>query len=263
MSFATPSSGSRSRRSRSRSPRPSSCGSGIWPLVDPVGIDHDPALGRLPEDLGQPGDRQPPRSDDIGQDLPRSNGGQLIHVADEQQALHARGIALVSAFMSGTSTIEVSSTTSRSQSSGFSSLREKPPCFGSISSRRWMVLASIPVCSVMRLAARPVGAARSDPRRLSQRGCEGSSRACWSCPHQDRPSSPRQWRTARARTASRWEAERVLPVRPSTHGRALSRSMAGQGGLPSARAISRSAMARSAACRPFQEDAGLCARPCR
>ena len=39
-------------------------------------------------------------------------------------------MALVSAFISGTSTIEVSSTTSRSQSSGFSSLREKPPCFG-------------------------------------------------------------------------------------------------------------------------------------
>src|SRR3954452_17495898 len=43
------------------------------------------------------------------------------------------GMARVSAFMSGTSTIKVSSTTSRSQTSGLSSVREKPPCLGSIS----------------------------------------------------------------------------------------------------------------------------------
>ena len=46
------------------------------------------------------------------------------------------GIALVSAFMSGTSTIEVSSTTRKSQSRGLSSVRENPPCLGSISKRR-------------------------------------------------------------------------------------------------------------------------------
>ena len=68
------------------------------------------------------------------------------------------GIALTSAFISRTSTIEVSSTTSRSQSSGFASSRRKPPPFGSTSRRRWIVLASKPVASFMRLAARPVGA---------------------------------------------------------------------------------------------------------
>src|SRR5712692_2859506 len=60
--------------------------------------------------------------------------------------------------MSGTSTIEVSSTTSRSQSSGASSLRRKLPVLGSVSSRRWIVFASSPVLSDRRFAGRPVGA---------------------------------------------------------------------------------------------------------
>ena len=60
-----------------------------------------------------------------------------------------------------TSTIEVSSTTSRSHSSGLSPPRLKSPVFGSTSSSRWMVFASKPVASVMRLAARPVGAQSS------------------------------------------------------------------------------------------------------
>src|SRR5256886_5702928 len=68
------------------------------------------------------------------------------------------GTARKSACISMTSTIEVSSTTSRSQSSGLSSPRLKPPPLGSTSSNRWMVLASKPVASVRRLAARPVGA---------------------------------------------------------------------------------------------------------
>ena len=54
--------------------------------------------------------------------------------------------------------MEVSSTTSKSHSSRLSVFRLKPPPFGSTSSSRWMVLASNPVASVMRLAARPVGA---------------------------------------------------------------------------------------------------------
>jgi len=50
---------------------------------------------------------------------------------------------------------------SAEHSSGFASLRRKLPCLGSTSSRRWMVLASRPVLSLSRLAARPVGAARA------------------------------------------------------------------------------------------------------
>ena len=68
------------------------------------------------------------------------------------------GTAFMSDCISMTSTMEVSSTTSRSQSSGLSSPRLKPPPLGSTSSSRWMVLASKPVASVIRLAARPVGA---------------------------------------------------------------------------------------------------------
>ncbi len=57
------------------------------------------------------------------------------------------GTASSSARMSMTSTIEASSTTSRSQSSGLLALRLKLPVAGSISSSRWMVRASCPVVS--------------------------------------------------------------------------------------------------------------------
>ena len=68
------------------------------------------------------------------------------------------GTAASSARISRTSTIDVSSTTSRRQSSGLSASRLNPPVLGSTSSRRWIVLASNPVASLIRLAARPVGA---------------------------------------------------------------------------------------------------------
>ena len=54
--------------------------------------------------------------------------------------------------------MEVSSTTSNPQANGLDSLRVNLPVPGSISSRRWIVLASMPVVSVSRFAARPVGA---------------------------------------------------------------------------------------------------------
>jgi hypothetical protein len=47
-----------------------------------------------------------------------------------------------------------------SQSSGLSEPRRNPPAFGSTASSRWIVRASMPVASLMRLAARPVGAHR-------------------------------------------------------------------------------------------------------
>jgi Transposase, Mutator family len=68
------------------------------------------------------------------------------------------GTALSNAFISRMSTMEVSSTTRRSQSSGCSRPRRNPPVRGSTSSKRWIVRASIPVASLMRLEARPVGA---------------------------------------------------------------------------------------------------------
>src|SRR5437016_4842702 len=77
------------------------------------------------------------------------------------------GTAFTRACISMTSTMDVSSTTNRSQSSGLSSPRLKPPPFGSTSRSRWMVLASKPVASVMRLAARPVGAQSRSPTPLA------------------------------------------------------------------------------------------------
>ena len=64
------------------------------------------------------------------------------------------GTAASSDRMRGTSTIEVSSTTSRPQSSGFSPSRLNPPVLGSTSSSRWIVFASNPVASLIRFAAR-------------------------------------------------------------------------------------------------------------
>src|SRR6266568_4143158 len=68
------------------------------------------------------------------------------------------GTARTSECMSGTSTMEVSSTTRSPQARVFYSFLLNRPVAGSISSRRWIVFASKPVVSVSRFAARPVGA---------------------------------------------------------------------------------------------------------
>ena len=74
------------------------------------------------------------------------------------------GVAFISACISMTSTMEASSTTSRSQSSGLSALRVNPPPLGSTSRSRWIVLASTPVASVMRLPRRAPGSRASKTR---------------------------------------------------------------------------------------------------
>ncbi|GJE43579.1 hypothetical protein AEGHOMDF_2758 [Methylobacterium soli] len=142
--------------------------------------------------------------------------------------------------------------TRRSQSSGFSSLRVKPPCFGSISSSRWMVLAASPVCSVMRLAARPVEAASSTCTPFAFRMRSTESRVLV-LPTPGPPVMTQSFEPSISRTASTCEGESVLPVFCSTQGRALSRSISGQGGVPAARSISRSAMMRSDACSPLRK----------
>ena len=68
--------------------------------------------------------------------------------------------ALTSLFARITSTIDVSSITTRSASSGLAASNSGSPPGCSFSSR-WMVAASWPVSSARRLAARPVGAART------------------------------------------------------------------------------------------------------
>jgi hypothetical protein len=56
----------------------------VDPGISLVGVDHDPALSRLPKDLGQPGDRKPAGFDDVGQHLPWTDGRQLVNVSDQQ-----------------------------------------------------------------------------------------------------------------------------------------------------------------------------------
>ena len=143
----------------------------------------------------------------------------------------------------------VSSMTRRSQSSRFSALRLKPPFFGSVSSRRWMVFASMPVCSAMRLAARPVGAASRIfvPLAATIRRMASSSVVL------PTPGPPVTTATFDRRTiaiAARCDGASVLPVFFSTHGMALSASIAGHGGAPRPNARSRSAMPRSARYSP-------------
>ncbi len=50
-----------------------------------MGVNDDPALGGLAEDLGQAHDRHGTRGDDVGQNLPGPDRRQLIDIADEQQ----------------------------------------------------------------------------------------------------------------------------------------------------------------------------------
>ena len=51
-------------------------------MIDPVRVGDDPAPRGLPEDLGQPHDRDRARGDDVGQDLPRADGRQLVDIAN-------------------------------------------------------------------------------------------------------------------------------------------------------------------------------------
>ena len=87
----------------------------------------------------------------------RAHRGQLVHVAHQQQAA-VRGSA-----RSRWSSAARPPSRSRPRPAGRTpagglSLRVKPPVPGLTSSSRWMVLASTPVASDSRLAARPVGA---------------------------------------------------------------------------------------------------------
>ena len=117
----------------------------------------DAALGGLPEHLGEAHNRHGAGRDDVGQHLAGPDRRKLVMSPTIKRAARS-GTAFMSDCISMTSTMEVSSITNRSPSSGLSSPRLKPPPLGSTSSSRWIVLASKPVASVMRLAARPVGA---------------------------------------------------------------------------------------------------------
>jgi hypothetical protein len=162
----------------------------------------------------------------------------------------------MSACMSMTSTIEDSSTTSRSQSSGLSSPRLNPPPLGSTSSNRWMVLASKPVASVIRLAARPVGAHSKSSVPFAAR-IRRMALTIVVLPTPGPPVMTSTLDVSASRIAATWLSARARPICFSTHGRALSGSIQGQGSAPFASRVIRSAIVRSARCRPARNTQGV------
>ena len=152
--------------------------------------------------------------------------------------------------------MDASSTTSRSQSMGLSASRRKPPDMGSTSSNRWMVRASNPDVSVMRRAARPVGAHSRRVAPLAVR----MRRMALTMVVLPTPGPPVMTSTLEERarrTAASWLSANAIPIRRSIQGRALSGSTLGHGGGPAAIRCNRPAMPRSAPYRPARKTHGI------
>ena len=135
--------------------------------------------------------------------------------------------------------------TSRSQSRGSVSSRRKRPVRGSVSSRRWIVLASRPVLSVKRFAARPVGAQSAIVTALAIR-IFSSELTRVVLPTPGPPVMTIILEARAARSAVFWLSASASFVLCSTHGIALSTSITGQGGFPTASVLSFSAISCSA-----------------
>ena len=135
--------------------------------------------------------------------------------------------------------------TRRSQSSGNDSSRLKPPADGSASSRRWMVIASSPVLSARRLAARPVGAHSATSTDFARR-IRSSELTRVVFPTPGPPVTTSTFAPSATRIASFWLSASVSRVRCSTQGIAFSVSIGGQGGMAAASAARRAAMSHSA-----------------
>ena len=136
------------------------------------------------------------------------------------------GTARTRECISGTSTIDVSSTTKSPQASVFDSFLLNRPVPGSISSRRWIVFASKPVVSVSLFAALPVGAHSMHFTPLARR----IIRIEFTSVVFPTPGPPVTTTTRFERTvfrASRWLGASALPVRRSHQAIALSKSIGG------------------------------------
>ena len=142
--------------------------------------------------------------------------------------------------------------TRRSHSSGLSGPRRNPPVFGSTSRSRWMVHASRLVASLIRLAARPVGAHSSSRTPLAAR-MRRIALTMVVLPTPGPPVMTMTLASKASRTAACWLSASVSPVRCSTQGSALSGSIHGHGKVPLAKVSRRSATARSAPCRPARK----------
>ena len=135
---------------------------GISPWLIRWALLHDQAAAR-PGGRSRSGGR--PRTalgaDQVGEHAARADRRQLVDVADQDQPAARGGTACSRWWASTVSSIDASSTISRSHGERVLARRARTPSSaGSNSSRRWIVLASPPVASASRLAARPVGAAR-------------------------------------------------------------------------------------------------------
>ena len=53
------------------------------PPVDQMGVADDGALGRLPENGRQPHHGDSPAADEVGEQVPRPHGGELVRVAHQ------------------------------------------------------------------------------------------------------------------------------------------------------------------------------------
>ena len=124
--------------------------------------------GRLAEHLGQPDHRHGARGDDVGQHLARPDRRQLVDVADQdqgrpsrhrlEQRVHQRHVDHRDLVHHQQVAVERVLLVALEAASA-----------GSASSSRCRVLASSPVASLIRLAARPVGAASAMSRVLARR----------------------------------------------------------------------------------------------
>jgi hypothetical protein len=108
-----------------------------------------------------------------------------------------------------------------------------------------MVFASMPVLSDKRFAARPVGA-QSAIVTVSALRIFSSELTRVVLPTPGPPVMTITLETSATRSAAFWLSARASFVLCSTHGMALSTSMAGQQGFPTASVLSFSAISRSA-----------------
>ena len=108
-----------------------------------------------------------------------------------------------------------------------------------------MVFASRPVLSDRRFAARPVGAQSAIVTALAVR-IFSSELTSVVFPTPGPPVMTITLETSATRSAAFWLSASASFVLCSTHGMALSTSMAGQGGFPTASVLSFSAISRSA-----------------
>ena len=113
-------------------------------------------------------------------------------------------------------------------------------------------MASRPVLSDRRFAARPVGAQGAMMTVLTSR-IFSSELTSVVLPTPGPPVITSTFEASATRMASFWLSASASLVRCSTQGIALSASIWGQGGLPTARARSLSAISRSARYRPARK----------